>query len=370
MTNNRISQKQGILMIVMFIIGSSMLMVMGLEAKMDIWISILIGIGATTLIMLVYVRLMTVLPDKDFFESLEFFLGKAGSKVVVFLLTWFSFDLCAIVLRNYGQFVVTVGLKETPLAVAMFILIILCALAVKSGIEIIGRWTETFVIVVIAFLLISVALTFNNMDINKLLPVLDKGIKPIIKGSFGVITFPFAETVILLLVFPKFKKKKEVKKVFLLGLLIGGVMILITSVADMLVLGADIAEDMYYPTYAAFATVHFGDFIHRLEAIAAIVFIIAVFLKISLLLYGACKGTSVLFGFKDHKFIAMPIALLAFCFALFSFDSMVYYHEWVFKVWPYYSSVFEIVIPLVVLIIVQIRIKTMKKKSQNKLYQA
>lgn len=358
--NNKISQKQGILMVVMFIIGSSSLMVMGLEAKNDIWIAILLAGAASVLIMLIYAKLLSVLPNKDFYETLEFFLGKVGSKIVIFLLTWFCFDLCAIVLRNYGQFVITVGLPETPIMVAMLTIIILCAFAVKSGIEVLGRWTESFVLFVIAFLIISVVLLTKNMEINNLLPIYDNGLKPILKGTLGVITFPFAETVVFLLVFPAFKKGVSVKKVFLKGLALGGITILITSLADLLVLGCSISENMYYPTYSAFATTHFGDFIHRLESFAAIVFIVAVFLKVSILLFGAVKGTSRLLGFKNQNFIIIPIMLLVLNFALFSFDSMMYYHEWVFKIWPYYAPVFEIIIPLIVLIIIQIRLKTMK----------
>lgn len=348
-------------MIIMFIIGSSSLMVMGLEAKMDIWIAILLAMAAGILIMLVYARLLSILPDKDFYETVEFFLGKVGSKIFLILLTWFAFDLCAIVLRNYGQFVVTVGLPETPLVVAMFMLILVCALAVRSGIEVIGRWSAQFVFYLIGFLLISILLVSQNMNFSNLLPVLENGLIPVAKGAFGVITFPFAETVVFLLVFPAFKKGTSVKKMLIKGLVIGGAVILVTSMTDMMVLGCNVVENVYYPTYTTMATVHYGDFVQRLEVFAAIVFIIAVFLKITILLFAASKGAAKIFGFKDHRFIVMPIAFLAVNVALISFDSMIYFHEWTFKVFPYYSCVFEIVIPLVLLIIIEIKHKKMKR---------
>lgn len=365
MNNNRISQKQAIIMVIMFIIGSSSLMVMGLEAKRDIWIAILLAIAAATLIMLIYARLLSVHPEKDFFETLEFFIGKTGSKVIILLLTWFSFQLCSIVLRNYGQFVVTVGLKETPLAIAMFTLIILCSMAVRSGIEVLGRWTENFILYVISFLVISVLLVSPNMNLSNLLPVYDNGIIPIVKGALGVVTFPFAETVVFLLVFPAFKKGISTNKVFLKGLLIGGGIILITSLTDMLVLGSTLAENMYYPTFTTMSTAHFGDFLQRFEIIAAIVFITAVFLKISILLFAASNGTAKLLGFKDHRFIVIPMALLILSYAMLSFDNMIYYHEWVFKVWPFYGPIFEIIIPLVLLIIIET--KRRKQKSTLRL---
>lgn len=360
MDNSRISQKQGIFLIVMFIIGESMLMVMGLEAKMDIWIAILLAGGAGALIMLVYARLMSVLPNKDFFQTLEFFIGKIGSKIVIFLFALYAFDTCSLVLRNYGQFIVTVGLPETPLIVAMFILIVLCAVAVKAGIEVLGRWSVPFLLFIITFLLLSVILVSQNMDISNLFPVFDSGIVPIAKGVLGIITFPFAETVIFLFVFPPFKKGISVKKVFLKGLAIGGGLILITSLTDVLVLGTDICKNMYYPTYSTMATVHYGNFLQRFEVITSIVFIIGVFVKISIYLFAACKGIASLFGFKDYGFFALPLAFLVLNNA-FIFDDMIYFHEWVLEVWPYYTPIFQIIIPLILLIIIEIKIKKNKK---------
>lgn len=363
MNNNIISQKQGIVMVAMFIMGTSTLKVMGLEAKMDIWIAILFAIATSALIMLVYVKLLTALPGKDFFETLRHFFGKVGSKIILVLLTWFCFDLCALVMRNFGEFVVTVGLPETPLIFAMFMVMIVAVYSVKTGIEAIGRWSNQFIILLIIFLVISTLLVIPRMDINNLLPVYADGAVPIAKGALGVVAFPFAETVVFLLVFPAFKKSVMVKKVYLIGLLIGGLAILISSVTDMLVIGPTMAKNTYYPTYATMATVHFGEFLQRFEIIAAIVFIITVFLKLTVLLFATTNGVVRIFGFSDNKFITLPLGLLILCYALISFDSMIYFHDWGVKVWPYYSPVFEIVLPVFMLIVIKIKQRKDKTKK-------
>jgi len=179
--NVHLSQKQATLLMVMFIIGSSTLMVMGLEAKRDIWIAVILAMVAAALIMLIYVRLLTVCPDKNFFQTMEFYLGKVGSKIAIGLLTWFSLDLCSLVLRNYAKFIYTIALTETPLQLIMALMMVVCAISVKYGIDTIGHWSETATFAVIIFLIISVALVSENMDINSILPVFDEGIKPILK---------------------------------------------------------------------------------------------------------------------------------------------------------------------------------------------
>lgn len=361
--NNTISQKQGIVLMALFIIGTSSLKVMGLEAKMDIWIAILLAIAVSSLVMLVYIKLFTALPGKDFFETLEHFFGRVGSKIILVLLSWFCFDLCSLVVRNFGEFVITVGVPETPLAFAMIMVMAVSVLSVKSGIEAVGRWSSTFIFYVIGFMLLSILLVLPNMDIKNILPVYSNGAMPIAKGALGVITFPFAETVVFLLVFPVFKNGASIKKVYLIGLLIGGFTILISSLTDILVLGPTMAENTYYPTYATMATVHFGDFLQRFEIIAAIVFIIAVFLKLTLLLFAAANGVARLFGFKDSRFIILPLALLIICHSLISFDSMIYFHEWDITVWPYYSVVFEIFLPVFMLVVIKIKQRQEKKRK-------
>lgn len=362
MSNGQISQKQGIYLIALFIIGDSSLMVMGFEAKRDIWISILCAGAACMLLMLIYSRLMSTLPDKDFVETLEFFVGKIGTKIILFVFTWYFFNSCYLILRNYGQFVVTVGLKETPLMIPMIMMIIICVIGVRLGIEVFGRWIRPFVLCVIAFILLNVFLVSQNMRISNLLPVFDSGIVPIAKGTLGVITFPFAEVIVFLFALPAFKKGNSSKRVFLNGLAIGGAIIFITSVTDMLVLGHNIAENLYYPTFSTMATIEYGDFINRMEVITAIIFIITVFVKISIYLLAICKGTTRLLGLNNYKFLVIPIAFLLVNFAV-SFDSAIYYHEWVFKVWPYYAPLFQIIIPIILLSLIEIKRKSIIRKA-------
>jgi len=166
-------------------------------------------------------------------------------------------------------------------------------------------------------------------------------------------------------VFPAFKKGISVKKVFLKGLVFGGLVLLMTSLTDILVLGDKAASGFFYPTYSTFSTVHVGDFAHRMEALVAIAFVIAVFLKLSILLLGACNGAARLFGVKDYRDVIMPMTFLIIAISLTSFDTMIYFHEWTDKVFRWYASFFEILVPLTLLIIIQIKIKTNNMKVKG-----
>lgn len=363
MNNSQISQKQAILMVAIFIIGTSSLTIMALDAKKDMWIANLLGASTCALIMLLYARLINIIPGKDFFETLEYFFGKIGSKIVILIFIWYAIFACSQVFRNFGQFVVTVGLKETPFVVVIFLQMLLCAMAARSGIEVLGRLAEVSIIPVISFMILSAILVSQNMDISNILPVLDEGVTPIAKGALGVLSFPLAETIIFLFLFPAFKKGTSVKKIFLTGLLISFPIIFITSLSGLLVLGVNLAENSYYPIFTAMATINYGNFLQRLEIIAAFFFVLSAFFKISIYLLGISKGTAKLFGFKNYRFIIIPISFLTINVAIYSFDSVIDYHEWTYKVWPYYAMVFQVLLPLILLIIIQIKLYVQKRTN-------
>ena len=361
MNKETISAKQAVSMLIVFLIGSATLFIMGLEAKMDIWLAILVAIAASTLILGMYARILSILPESDFFQTLEKLLGRPVTIIMVLLLTWFSFDLGNIVLTNYGQFVYTVGLTETPKEVIYLSMILVCGIAVKSGLEALGRWSKIFVVLIIGFLMMMIAVLTTRADINNLKPILNEGIAPVFKGALGVISFPLAETVVFLLVLPAFKKGVSKYKIYMKSLYVVGGLILVISTLEVMLFGAAFAETVAYPSYLALSIADVGIKINRLEPIAAAVFTFAVFFKISILLLAACKGIAYVFKLKNYRTLVFPIALMMVNFTFFSFSSVIGFQEWTFKVFPYYSCIFEIVIPFVIFILIEIRYRIIKK---------
>lgn len=367
MNHETITEKQGIIIIIMFIIGSSLLMVMGLEAEKDIWIAIILALLVSIVVVSMYARLLSLCPGKDIFETLETLFGKIISRVLLFPLIWFAFDLSAIVLRNMAQFVMTVGLVNTPMVVIMICFMTVCSFAVKAGFEMLARWCAFFILVLLLFIFGSIILLIPEMDWNNLQPTLLKGFAPVFKGAFTVIAFPFTETVVFLLAFPVLttKNKEAPYKIFILGLILGGIMIFLTSMTDVLVIGVYKASIKYYPTYSAISRLHFGEIFRRLEIIAASVFILSVFLKVTILQTATLKGLSWLIGCKDHRFLTFPVAFLIINQSYLSFQSMPQFHNWVSKVFPFYGSIFEIIVPTLILILSEIIIRTKKHKKAS-----
>jgi spore germination protein KB len=285
-----ISDKQGIALMVMFIIGTSSIVVQGLEAKKDLAMAIILSVFMALPVILIYARLHYMFPDNDLFDILEICFGRVIGKLIGILYVFYHFYVATSILWVQSEFAMMVSFTKTPRIIVSIIITINAIWIIKEGIEVMGRWAEFFVIILITFILSTVLLMIPNMNINNIRPILAEGIKPVMKGGASAFAFPFSQTVAFTMVFSNFKNKKSSYKIYLIGLFIGGIMLLINSLNDVLVLGINTCMNMYFPTYEVASKINIGDILQRIEVITGIVFMLGTFIKLSIYLLAFCKA--------------------------------------------------------------------------------
>ncbi len=357
-----VSDKQGITLVVLFIIGSSSIQVSGLKAEKDFWLAIILAILMSLPLALIFARILSIFPGNNLFDVIEICFGKFIGKGLVIVFTLFIFEEGAELLTNVGQFIIISSLTETSLALVMLFVVILAIWVIKLGIEVLARWSELFVIVLSAFVIISVSLLTPDMDINNVLPVLDKGIKPVLFGAFEVLIFPLAQTFTFTMLFSNFQKKSSPYRIYIMGCLIGGIILFIISVNGLLVLGADEASNVYYPSYEAIKRMNIGGFIQRVEIIIAIIFILGGFVKASIYLIATSIGVTKIFNFKDYRFIVVPVAALMLNVAYFEFENIIHFFRFS-EVWYFYVFPFLILLPIIIWIVAEIKKKRLQRRA-------
>ncbi|MDP4180736.1 MAG: endospore germination permease [Bacillota bacterium] len=349
-----ISTKQGTFMMVIFVIGSSIVLGSSVEAKQDIWIAIVVALFMSLPMLFVYSKLLTSFPGKNLYYILEEVFGKVAGKIISLLYVWYSFHLGALVLRNFSEFVQVISLPETPQTIIIIFLGLVCLWAAKAGIEIIGRWTAFIFPVGWFVLLITIPLSMSKMHLINIKPVLHNDLKPVLSSAFSFFTFPFAETVIFTTVFNTLRNKKKTFKVYLSGTVVGGAIILLLSVRNILVLGVHITTDLYFPSYMAVRTLSIGDFIQRTEITVATFYTIGVFIKASVCLYAASKGVAKILNIEKSSQIVAPIGFLMMNLACIVYSSTMEMFDWI-NTYKYYAIPFQIIIPVITLIIAKIK---------------
>ncbi|WP_432408981.1 GerAB/ArcD/ProY family transporter [Wukongibacter sp. M2B1] len=362
MDKETISDKQAISIMILFLSGSTSIFVTGLDAKKDLWISIIVAIFMVFPMIAIFARLHYLFPNKDIFDIIEKCFGKFLGKGIIIIFTWYSFYWAADVLNNYGLFIESVSLTYTPRIVSILFLAFLCSWSMYIGIEVLGRCAKVLAIVAIISIFLTVILLIPQMNINNLRPLLGEGVKPVIKGAYSVFTQPFVQTVAFTMAFSSFRRRKSSYKIYFMGLLLGAMVTLIISGTNLLIIGINEATTSFYPSYTTVSRMDIGDLLQRLEVIIAIVFVLGGFIKISILLLCTCKGITKLFGFQDYRFMVWVITLLVINLSYFQYENVMHYFVFNTKVWPYYFFPFQIALPILIWITAEIKIKQCRKR--------
>lgn len=364
MSKENISDTQGIKIVILFIFGSTLVMGTGGEAGRAMWVAITLAVVFSIPAYLVYSRILSLFPGKDLFEILELNFGKVFGKLLSLLFVWFAFHLGALVIRNFGEFISTVGLPETPRIVPMIIFALVCIWGVKAGIEVLARCSDYFIVFVIGLLIIYSVLAIPNMDPDNIQPILEKGFGIVLKGVFTSFAYPFGESVVFLLVFSALKDNKSSYRSYIPALLISGMILTYTALRNIMIMGPLTLETVYFPAYAAISRINVGNFLQRLEIGVTIVFLLSGFIKVSVCLLGATKGLTRILGFDDFRILVLPVGLLMTNLAHIIYKDIDEMFEWAFKVWPYYAFPFQVILPLFIWIFIEIKMK-MKRSNQQ-----
>lgn len=357
MNKEVISDKEGIFVIIVFILGTATMLVRGIEAKQDFWISLILALVIALIMAYLYARIHFLFPGKDLLDILQLCFGTIIGNIIGLLYVWFTFYLSTLVVCDYGYYITSVSLNETPMIVLNTIVILLSTYAVKKGLNVIVRWSQAFTPTLFILLSSFILLLIPEMKISNIQPILYNGIKPIIRGSFSAFSFPFAEIVVFTMCFSHFKSDNSPFRIYLKGLLISGIILILISTANVLVLGSDFVLISYFPAHTAAAKVSIGNLLERMEVILDLIFILATFIKLSVCLLATGKIFGKILGFDDYRILVTPIALLIANLSYFLHDSIMHFFRWDIEIWPYFAFPFQVIFPICLFIVAKIKNK-------------
>ncbi len=354
MIKEQISDKEAILILITFIIGTTMIVGTGGDAKNDAWIAGIIAAITFIPLLLIFSRLLSLFPGKDLFDIFSILFGKIVGKILSAIYIWYSFHLGGLVLRNFGEFINVVALPETPMFIPLLCLGLVCIVAVYLGIEVLSRTMAVFIPLIIFIVFVVLILGISQLKLHYIQPILGNGFTPVLKGAFSTFSFPMAETVVFLCVFTSLQTKKSPKRVYIWGTFIAACMIIIITIRNISVLG-NLTGNFYFPSYIAVSRIRIGNFIQGVEVTVSFVFIFAVFAKCSVCLLAACKGIAKVFNLKDYRSIVIQTGLLMIYFSYIIYHTIAEMNYWAFEIYPYYAFPMQVIIPIITWIFAEIK---------------
>lgn len=364
MQKESITRRQANCILITFIFGSTVVFGVGTEAGQDMWISLLITIATIVPVSLIYARTIKLCPGKNLSEMLEELFGKVFGKILIILYVWYSIHLSASILRNFTDFIQVTSMPETPqVPVAICILAVILYLT-KCGLEVFGKWAVVVFIVVCGIIPFTVLLSSNTLDWTHLSPIMNHDLKDILTSSFQQFSLPFGETVLFLGIAASLGKNESPYKVYLYGILCAGFISVIILMRNILVLGPEMMESVYYPSFVAGRIINPGEFFARIESVISMNYLLAGVTKIALCVFVAAKASANLFNLQNYKSMLAPVCFLCLMFSMISYHSSTHLFVFVKYYYPVYVVPFQIMIPLLVWITAEF--KNAKKKNHNR----
>lgn len=345
----KIPSSQLLFLTIGFTIGSSVVISPGSNAGKDAWLATIAGLAEGLLIVLIQLAFALRFPGKNLIEIIEIIYGRYFGKVIALAYLWFFTQLAGIVLRDFTDFFSGVVYPETPIIAIGFSLMLFSYWAVRSGIEVIARISIVIVTIFILIIILNVTISIKDFEFTNLLPVLDIPAEKFLKASHGVATFPFAEFIVFTMILGNINKINEIRATVVKGMSIACLVLVIILIRNISVLGP-YALIATYPTYVAVRMIDIAQ-ITRLEVLVAVNLITMGFLKISVLYYAAVVGTAELFKLRSYRQLVLIFGILIIAINTYVYDNFVGTIIYTNEVWPYFSLIFKLFLPLVSLIV-------------------
>lgn len=358
MRSEKLTIRQMTMWFILYQLGSAFLVLpthLASVAKQDAWISLLLVLTVQMMMILVYTGIMKHLNGVPFEEYIQKLLGKWLGKLFLLLFSlMFPFLIMSLSLRDLGEYLTTVIMPETPQEAIFALMLGAVIYVVFCGVTTIGRAAEVLFFLVMALLALGYLPLLPTAKVSNLLPVFEFGWKPIVNASFTNIAFPYIESVLFLYFTVQDRKPEKWRNVVMKSSLYSGVLFLYVTLIVITVLSPGVVSSLTFSSYFVVRTISFSEFFERFEVAVSVVWFIAIFFRMSLLMYVSARGLASVFQLGNYRSLLIPLGVMAYVLA-----GVVWPNTAVlvtsYRIWPFYAMIFGIICPILIWILGQVK---------------
>lgn len=320
-------------------------------AHVDSYLSPIIGTLIGIIFVNLYIKIAEINPDKNINENLIDLFGEKIGKIIIIFITIFVFSLNIILYYDIVNFITSEYLYFTPKSAIAIVLAIPFIYLLSHDIKVICRAAVILFFISLALYILSISGLVNQINFDNLLPFLENGINPVIKGTLiytAYITLP----IFLLTIIPKnsIKNANQYKRKINRYYLLLSLILIISETVLISVLGIDLAQLYQYPDYHLLRRINLGGFIQRIESLLAVQWIICIFVMVVFCGYYIVNSLSFVLKIKNNKAlnIIIPILVMYLSMTIFKNNTIATKVEIIY--YPYFLYFFLLLIPLIIYI--------------------
>lgn len=362
MQRSAISNRQILAVLILYIVGSTIIISPAKVAIRDSWISSILAFVMALPLALLYSRILKM-EGEDFFDTQTEVLGPVVGKLFIAIFAWYGFHVGSIILRQYTEFIQIDSFPHQEQYIFTVPIIILSIWCIRSGIQSLGFFSLLAAPVFAGLLLFNSAFSIGTWTVDNLLPVFYDGIQPVLSGAIQLLVLPYMEVSGLLAMCKPAVDINRMTRTMIGGFAIGMVIVTLIFARNMMVLGDTLVEKYYFPSQEVVKLASIGDFIYGLQILSALVIMLGYYVKSTVFLFTATLGVSKLLGMDDYRKLAAPMGFLYMIMSMSVVKNMPDLLDWVAKCFTIYWVLPGIVMPAILLLVGTIKHRRQQQKE-------
>ena len=205
------------------------------------------------------------MPQGDWFQLPRAAFGARGGTLYVWVLAAISlWSLCMTVLSGV-IFLRTVSGGIWPVWLLTAALLVCAAAAAHRGVQPLVLWMQPMVWLVVLALLVSLVLSWKQLHVYELRPVLSDSVKDLPKRVYLLLSVPFGEVFYASAVLGG--QGSRIRNGLLRACVLAGILLSVLYLRNICLLGEAGARGVLYPSYTAASVLSFGEAFQRGEVL-------------------------------------------------------------------------------------------------------
>jgi len=354
MQRNIISERQFRYLCILVGIGG-LLVIGGVEeAGHESYLSAVLALAIVIPMILIFSFCIRLQGSNGVFEWAKQSLGPVFGKIVIIIFTVYAFVTGSFLLSNFTSFTNTTLLSDVPPIFVGTCLMLCIAFMVGSGVGVIGKVGSTVGRITAVILVVTQLIALSNAkSSSSLLPFMPNGIEPIAAGALGVFASALGDIVLVLPIAAKVKKSGRAGRQLAIGSLIACGILIVIFLRNLIILGKQCSEILYFKSFYAVSIMTFGRFFERLEILVSAAYILSDFIKLGVCAYFISEAIKSLFSIKDGVPL-MPIAFIITVLSSWFFGNEQELLD--FKLaYKFFAPIAQILLPALLLAVAKIK---------------
>lgn len=356
MDRGRISDLQLMFLLVVTVLSTAILFAPSIGPEIagrDAWITKVIATLTGVAIALVVANLGLRFPSETIIQYTPKILGTLPGKFVGFLYVFGFIHINTVTISESSYFMVTAFMPDTPFLIFSISVVLIAAWAVRGGIEVIARANQFVFFIFSASLLGLAVLVANEMQLDWLLPVLEKGFGPVLTGSLTPTTFR-GEVFLLLMLLPFLNQPWKGYRATIWAVVLIGFFLVLEDIVVVTVFTAELPGRMVFPILQVGRIINVAEFIQRLESLVMVLWVAGIFVKVSVYYYAGVLGLAQWLGLSDYRPLVLPVGGLLTAGSVLAFANIIDLRDFL-AIFPFYGLPMEFIVPLLLLIVAHLR---------------